>query len=110
MFIDASAEFEKNGNQNTLTDAHVEKIIKTYQKREGVEKYAYVASLDEILENDYNLNIPRYVDTFEEEKQVDIEAVTKELNALESNIQKTEGLIADFCAELGIPAPFKVNA
>ena len=73
LFIDASQHFEKVGNQNTLTDEHVEKIIVTYQTRETIDKYAYVASLDEVIAtNDYNLNIPRYVDTFEEEEPVDI--------------------------------------
>ena len=71
LFIDASQHFEKVGNQNTLADEHVEKIIDTYQRRETVEKYAYVASFSEVVDNDYNLNIPRYVDTFEEEVAVD---------------------------------------
>ena len=106
LFIDASQHFKKVGNQNTLTDEHVAKIIQTYQKRETSDKYAYVASLDEIKENDYNLNIPRYVDTFEEEEPVDIEAVSKELKALEKDMQKTDKTIAGFCEELGIPSPF----
>lgn len=109
FFIDASAEFEKVGNQNALTDAHVDKIIETYKNRVTVEKYAHVAKLDEVKENDYNLNIPRYVDTFEEEEPVDIEAVAKELQALESEMQKTDEIIADFCKELGISPPFKVK-
>ena len=75
LFIDASQHFEKSGNQNTLTDEHVEKIVDAYQKREAIDKYTYVASLDEVKENDYNLNIPRYVDTFEEEEPVDLKAV-----------------------------------
>lgn len=106
LFIDASAHFEKAGNQNALTDAHVAKIVETYAKREIIEKYAYVASLDEIKENDYNLNIPRYVDTFEEEEPVDIEAVAKELQALETDMQETDAEIARFCKELDIPSPF----
>ena len=83
LFIDASQHFDKVGNQNTLTDEHVEKIITTYQAREAIDKYAYVASLDEVKENDYNLNIPRYVDTFEEEEPVDMDAVVKDLRTLE---------------------------
>ena len=83
LFIDASQHFDKVGNQNTLTDEHVEKIIATYQAREPINKYAYVASLSEIAKNDYNLNIPRYVDTFEEEESVDMDAVVKDLKALE---------------------------
>lgn len=106
LFIDASAKFEKQGNQNVLTDAHVSKIMETYQSREEVEKYAYVASLDEIAENDYNLNIPRYVDTFEEEEPVDLKAVAKELRDLETEMADTDKEIAAFCEELGIDSPF----
>jgi len=106
IFIDASQNFDKVGNQNTLTNEHIAKIIEAYQKRESIEKYAYVASLDEIKENDYNLNIPRYVDTFEEEEPVDIQEVVKELKVLEIEMQKTDKSIAGFCKELGISSPF----
>jgi len=106
LFIDSSAHFEKVGNQNTLTNEHVEKIVDTYQKRETIDKYSYVATLDEVAENDYNLNIPRYVDTFEEEEPVDIEAVASDLKALETDMQETDKTIAGFCKELGISAPF----
>jgi type I restriction enzyme M protein len=109
IFIDASAEFEKKANQNTLTDEHVLKIMKTYQARKTIDKYAYVAPLAELRENDFNLNIPRYVDTFEEEEPVDISALAKELRVLEKDMQKTDDVIADFCKELGIPTPFKVS-
>lgn len=107
MFIDASAEFEKIGNQNALTDEHVTKIVATYAKRKGIDRYAYVAPLSEVAENDYNLNIPRYVDTFEEEEPVDLKAVTKALTNLETGIAATDKTIAGFCDELGIPSPFK---
>ena len=110
LFIDASNEFEKVGNQNVLTNSHVEKIIATYSKRQNIAKYAYVSPLSEVKENYYNLNIQRYVDTFEEEEVVDIEEVTKELQALENDMQKTDKVIAGFCKELGIPSPFKVSA
>jgi len=105
LFIDASAHFEKVGNQNALTDDHVAKIIETYAARETIDKYAYVAPLAEVAENDCNLNIPRYVDTFEEEEPVDIEAVATELHALESDMAETDATIAGFCKELGITAP-----
>ena len=72
LFIDASQHFEKVKTQNYLRDADVQRIVETYEKRETIDKYSYVAGLDEVRENDYNLNIPRYVDTFEEEEQVDI--------------------------------------
>ncbi len=110
MFIDASNEFEKKGNQNALSDAHVKKIIQTYQNRKTIDKYAYAAPLSEIKENDYNLNIPRYVDTFEEEEPIDIEEVAADLQALESEMAKTDEVIAGFCKELNIPTPFKMSA
>ncbi|MDF1680270.1 type I restriction-modification system subunit M [Ponticaulis sp.] len=106
FFIDASAEFEKIGNQNALTDAHVAKIISTYAARQSVEKYAHAASMDEIAENDFNLNIPRYVDTFEEEAEIDLAAVTAELKGLENDMAKTDATIRGFCDELGIASPF----
>ena len=110
LFIDASREFEKVGNQNTLTRSHVEKIIATYEKREAVEKYAYVAPLSELADNDYNLNIPRYVDTFEEEEPVDLDAVAKQLQALETTMAETDKTIAGFCQELGITPPFGLGS
>ncbi len=106
FFIDASNHFEKIGNQNTITDEHVDKIINAYQKREDIEKYSCVASLSEVVENNFNLNIPRYVDTFEEDDPVDIDSVVKDLKALESNMQETDETIAGFCNELGIKSPF----
>jgi len=106
LFIDASADFEKDGNKNKLTDDHVQKIVETYVKRESVDKYAYAAPLSEIAENDYNLNIPRYVDTFEEEELVDLDVVTGELAKLEAAMAETDKTIAGFCKELGITVPF----
>ena len=106
LFIDASRDFEKQGNQNVLTDTHVEKIVQTYAKRETIERYSYVAPLAEVAENDYNLNIPRYVDTFEEEGAVNLEAVTTALQGLEADMAETDATIAGFCKELGIPSPF----
>ncbi len=106
LFIDASAHFEKVKTQNYLRDADVERIIDTYAKRITIDKYSYVASLDEIRENDYNLNIPRYVDTFEEEEPIDIDAVAGELQALEADMQSTDATIAGYCRELNISTPF----
>jgi len=108
LFIDASRDFDKIGNQNMLSDKHVEKIVATYARRENQDKYAHVAPLSEIAENDFNLNIPRYVDTFDEEEPVDLGAVAAKLAALDQEIANTDAVIAGFCAELGIPAPFKV--
>lgn len=106
LFIDASQEFEKVGNKNAMTNDHVAKIMQTYEARKDIEKYATVVSLDDIAENDYNLNIPRYVDTFEEEEPVDLEAVTQELATLEDQMAETDKTISGFCEELGIASPF----
>ncbi len=105
LFIDASAHFEKVAKQNALSDDHVKKIIETYAKRKSIDMYSYVAPLSEIVENDYNLNIPRYVDTFVEDKPIDIKAVVAELHILESAMQETDTTIVDFCSELNIPCP-----
>ncbi len=94
LFIDASKDFVKGKNQNKLSTEHIERIVETYKKRENVDKYAYVASFDEIKENDFNLNIPRYVDTFEEEEQIDLATIGSELKAIRE--KKTE-LEANMC-------------
>ncbi|MCI2802789.1 type I restriction-modification system subunit M [Staphylococcus pettenkoferi] len=102
LFIDASNDFEKGKNQNNLTDENVEKIIETYTKRETVDKYSYNAQLEEIEENDYNLNIPRYVDTFEEEEPVDIDQVQKDLVQIDKEIAEVEEEINGYLKELGV--------
>ncbi len=106
LFIDASSHFEKAKNQNYLRSEDIEKIITTYKNRVEVEKYSHKATLKEIAENDYNLNIPRYVDTFEEEEPIDLEEVSNHLKALEDDIKSTDKTIQSFCDELGISAPF----
>lgn len=106
LFIDASKGFEKEGNQNYLRPEPIERIVSTYRKREGVEKFSHVAELSEVVENDYNLNIPRYVDTFEEEEPVDLAEVSEKLVALGKEMGETDKVIAGFCGELGIKAPF----
>ena len=89
LFIDASKEFEKGKNKNTLSEENINKIVETYHNREDVDKYAHVATIEEIKENDYNLNIPRYVDTFEEEEVVPLTDIAKELNEIQTNIDET---------------------
>ncbi len=106
LFIDASAHFEKAKNQNVLLPKHIDEIVTTYRDRVTTEKYSYVAPLTEVEENDYNLNIPRYVDTFEEEEPVDLAAVSAELRALDGELAENAEVIAGFCAELGIEPPF----
>lgn len=102
LFIEASKEFKSAKAQNVLTDEHIAKIYDTYTKRKDVEKFARAVEPAEIEENDYNLNITRYVDTFEEEAPVDIEANLKELAELEPELQKLEKQMAEYLNELGI--------
>lgn len=106
LFVDASNDFEKVKTQNVLTDRHLANIIETYRTRQTKYKYSYVASLEEVQENDYNLNIPRYVDTFEEEEPVDLKAVATDLQNLEKDIAETDQTIANFCNQLNIEIPF----
>ncbi len=101
MFIDASREFKAGKNQNLLTEENIAKIVSTYKKGENVEKYAYIASLEEIQENDYNLNIPRYVDTFEEEEEIDLMAVRAEREKLKAQLSELETDMAKYLEELG---------
>ncbi|MBA3012438.1 MAG: type I restriction-modification system subunit M [Desulfobacula sp.] len=105
LFIDASKNFEKVKTQNLLLPDHIDNIITTYRDRKTIDKYSYVAQMDEILENEYNLNIPRYVDTFEEEEPVDLQAVVAELKELESQMADIDKEILANCKELGIDAP-----
>ncbi|MBL1278780.1 MAG: type I restriction-modification system subunit M [Fluviicola sp.] len=123
LFIDASQHFEKVKTQNVLRPSDIEKIINTYRNysmaevpnragRNSLEageledKYSYIAPLSEVAENDYNLNIPRYVDTFEEEEPVDLAAVSKELRSVAERSRSTDATIADYCKQLGIDTPF----
>lgn len=110
VFIDASGEnhYIKNGNQNELRDEDVKEIIKTYRNRTTKDKYSYVAKLAEIAENDYNLNIPRYVDNFEEEDKINLDEVAERLIAYDNELIDVNTKIVDFCNELGIVPPFKV--
>ena len=90
LFIDASRDFTKGKNQNILEDEHIDKIVDTYFARQDVEKYAHLASFEEIKENDFNLNIPRYVDTFEEEEPVDIVALSSSMKEIDQEIASVE--------------------
>jgi len=110
VFIDASGDkhYIKNGNQNELRDSDVEEIINTYRARETKDKYSYVATLDEIAENDYNLNIPRYVDTFEEEVEIILDKVANSIGKIDEELSEVNKEIIGFCDELGIVLPFKV--
>jgi len=100
FFVDASREFVSSKNQNNLSEVHLDKIIKTCTDRAEVEKYAHVAELDEIKENDFNLNIPRYVDTFEEEEEIDIDAVQVEIDQLEKELAEVRVKMAKKLKEI----------
>lgn len=103
LFIDASKGFEKGKNQNILRDEDIDKIIETYKARKDVERYAHVASFDEIQENDFNLNIPRYVDTFVPEPPVDLKKVAADLHETNIEIEKTQkelvGMLKDLISD-----------
>ena len=104
LFIDASREFKSGKNQNALTSDNIQKIVDTYKARKNVDKYAYLATLEEIAENDYNLNIPRYVDTFEEEAEIDLMAVRSERLALKTELADLDAEMAGYLEELGYGA------
>ena len=106
IFIDASQHFEKVKTQNYLRDDDVDRIVDAYIKRETVDKFSYVATIEEVKENDWNLNIPRYVDTFEEEEPVDLGAVSKELKEIDIEMKEIDQKLEGFCQELNISTPF----
>ena len=102
FFIDASRDFQPGKNQNQLLDGHVEKIIATLRKRKDVERYARAVPVEEVAENEFNLNIPRYVDTFEAPEEIDIAAVQKEIDALEAELGELRAKMRGHLKELGI--------
>lgn len=104
LFIDASREYQDGKNQNVLSGEQVIKIVETYHARKNKEKYATLASPERIRENDYNLNIPRYVDTFEEEAEVDLSAVLTERKKLKAELGKVEAEMDGYLRELGYGA------
>lgn len=106
LFIDASQHFEKVKTQNVLREEDIDKIIQTYRGRREEAKFSHRATLQEIADNDYNLNIPRYVDTFEAEERIDLNAVARQLRAVDAQLAGTNQLIAGFCKELNLETPF----
>lgn len=105
LFIDASKEFVQGRDQNELTTEHISKIVNAYVNREEIEKYAHVALIEEIEKNDYNLNIPRYVNTAEEEIEIDIEQVTKDISNINAELQENYKKLQEYFDELGITFP-----
>ena len=91
LFIDASKKFEKGKKQNAMTDEHIDSIIELYNKREYVDKESFLACFEDIEKNDFNLNIPRYVDNFEKEEPVDLNALLKEMKQTDEELEKTQG-------------------
>ena len=104
LFIDASREFLSGKNQNQLSSDHISKIVQTFGDRKTVEKYAYLATPKELGENDFNLNIPRYVDTFEEEEEIDLLAVRTERENLKAELAELEVQMDGYLKELGYQA------
>jgi type I restriction enzyme M protein len=100
LFIDASRDFIQGKNQNTLSEEHLEKIVRTYKNREIIQKYSHLAQFEEIKENDFNLNIPRYVDTFEEEEEIDIDSVQIEIDRLEKELVEVRAKMAEKLKEI----------
>lgn len=102
LFIDASKEYVPGKNQNSLSEDHINKIVDTYKNRRELEKYSHLATFDEIKENDFNLNIPRYVDTFEEEAEVDLAKVKADIADLELQLKDTQEKMKKYLEELGV--------
>lgn len=109
LFIDASQQFDKVKTTNVLRPEHIQKIVDTYKARTNEDKYSHVASVESIKANDYNLNIPRYVDTFEAENIIDLGNISAQLIELDKASKATDATIAAFCKELGIEPPFAVQ-
>jgi type I restriction enzyme M protein len=106
LFVDASQYYEKAKNQNVLRESDIEKIFHTYRNRTNEEKYSKTVLLKEIAENEFNINISKYVDTFEAEETIDISVISKKLKDLNKEIQTTDKTIEAFCKELNIETPF----
>ncbi|MCB9247027.1 MAG: type I restriction-modification system subunit M [Flavobacteriales bacterium] len=102
LFIDASKQFQSGKKQNKLREADIQKVVDTFKAFEAEDKYAYRASFEEIEQNNFNLNIPRYVDTFEAEDEVDLKAVKEEIETLETNLSKVKAEIKNYLQELGL--------
>lgn len=106
LFIDASKDFIKGKNQNELSDEHIDKIVNAYKDRKDIDKFAHVASMQEIIDNGYNLNIPRYVDTAENEEELDIEEIINSIQNTDVEIAKVSEDLKKSFDELGIKFPF----
>ncbi|MBN4016438.1 type I restriction-modification system subunit M [Rhodospirillaceae bacterium AH-315-P19] len=104
LFIDASKEFTSGKTQNVMDEAHIAKVLETYGTRVEIDKYSHCATHEKIAENDFNLNIPRYVDTFEPEEKIDIAALQREINQIEVELTDVRGRMTSYLKELGVDA------
>jgi type I restriction enzyme M protein len=104
LFIDASREFQPAKTQNLLLEQHISKIIETFKSRQNIERYARAVPASEIIENEFNLNIPRYIDTFEAEEEIDIKAVQVEIDTLERELVEIKSKMTGYLRELGVDA------
>jgi len=102
LFIDASREYEDGTKQNRLREEDISQIISTFEEFSEVEKYAHIATLEEIQDADFNLNIPRYVDTFEEEEEINISAVQAEISKIETELAEVQKRMGEYLKELGL--------
>jgi type I restriction enzyme M protein len=102
IFIDASREYQEGKKQHKLRDTDLQKIVRTYQHREALQKYSAIVNLEQIEANDFNLNIPRYVDTFEAEAEIDVKAVQGQIDTLEDEWQQARTKMKGFLEELGL--------
>lgn len=109
LFIDASQHFGRRATQNYLRDEDIERIVRTFKERTIQEKFSYVATLSELRANDYNLGIPRYVDTFEDEEPIDLNKICAELIKLDKVLSECDVTLGRYCRELGILPPFRTN-
>ncbi len=101
LFIDASRDFEQATNQNKLRDQDIDRIVTTFRNRQVIDKYSFLATFEEIAENEFNLNIPRYVDTFEPEPEIDIAEVQREIKQIETDLAETRKKMDGYLKELG---------
>ena len=102
LFIDASKEFTPGKKQNVMEEEHIAKVVETHRKREAIERYSHLATPEEIIDNDYNLNIPRYVDTFEPEEEIDIAKVQREIDKIEDELVEVRAKMRGYLRELGV--------
>ena len=102
LFIDASREFVSGKNQNTLSNQHFDKIIATFEARQGVDKYAHLATVQEVAENDFNLNLPRYIESFADDQVIDVAAIENDIVRLEEDLADVRLKIKQHLRELGL--------